>query len=456
MMLKRRLKLAIPMLALASLVCASFPAPVNADSSFDEGLKLFSQGSYHKAADRFGESYGKVPTANTAYYVAVSLERSGDGQAALAVYQKIIREYPGTEASKLSMQALNNHVSAALANMQSKLAKVVGGGDMRRLGQPRSAAIPNDGLLGLGSGYGYGFGVPGSSVTAAAPTEQAKSNYDRRLQKRPADLDMLPDHATAAFNNERNEVAGNVVHRMIFDCKIDGHPVKMQLDTGAGSCVIGTTQLYNLGVPIPSNAKITSARGFGGSTSAYEMTATVTVGSLQRTVPLTVLPTYNDTPLIGYSFLIGYDYMVDSGSQHLTFIKERNFGTTAKAPPDPYSVPFELKGDKMIVMVEINGTSRPMIFDTGADTVTMPLSEAQAFGLEIPRSSSRGSVRGVGGSQSAYMFNVPKMSMGQLERTNVPIVVISSGPSVIGQSFLQRCNYTVDLSNNRLLLPRPN
>lgn len=264
------------------------------------------------------------------------------------------------------------------------------------------------------------------------------------------DAQMLPDQETVLFTFQQSQLGSK---RMIVGGRLGDRPVQWQLDTGAAHCVIGDSQMRSMGLQLPADAQSVRTSGFSGSATGYKFNARITVGRITRMVPLIVLPSYPHNPLLGYSFFKGFDLMIDSATQHLTFLKQRG-GPHGSAAQYPYSIPFRMAGDKMMVPVEINGVTSELIWDTGADSVTVSQRDAQLFGLNNLAGRSIG-IGGVGGLSEARLVQTRYIKVGPLVRNRVDVIITPPGPSVLGQNFLKNCRYTIDLTNNRILLPTP-
>lgn len=293
-----------------------------------------------------------------------------------------------------------------------------------------------------------------AATVKQAPAHAAKApthSSSRTASSSRSDAQGLPDQDTVLFTFQQSQMGSK---RMIVDGRIDDHPLKWQLDTGAAHCVIGDYQMKSLGLQLPADAQAVRTSGFSGSATGYQFNARITVGRITRVVPLIVLPAYAHNPLLGYSFFKGFDLMVDSATQHMTFLKQRGDGRAGDAPQYPYSIPFRIVGDKMMVPVEINGVTGELMWDTGADSVTVSSKDAQLFGLN---STTGRTIRiaGVGGESAAQLVQTKHIRVGPLVRSSVDVIITAPGPSVLGQNFLKNCRYTIDFTNNRILLPTP-
>ena len=290
-----------------------------------------------------------------------------------------------------------------------------------------------------------------TTVTPAHPAKAPTHAENRTASSSMPDAQMLPDQDTVLFTFQQSQMGSK---RMIVDGRIDDRAVKWQLDTGAAHCVIGDYQMKNLGLQLPADAEAVRTTGFSGSATGYKFNARITIGRITRMVPLIVLPAYAHNPLLGYSFFKGFDLMVDSATQHLTFLKRRGAARAGGAPQYPYSIPFRIAGDKMMVPVEINGVTGELMWDTGADSVTVSSRDAQLFGLNnMPGRTIR--IGGVGGQSEARVVQTRYIRVGPLVRSSVDVIITPPGPSVLGQNFLKNCRYTIDFTNNRILLPTP-
>jgi predicted aspartyl protease len=212
-----------------------------------------------------------------------------------------------------------------------------------------------------------------------------------------------------------------------------------------------------MGAPLPTG----KPDGYtGGSSNAnpvavWIMKANVKVGPIeQKNVEISVLENNAAFPLLGQTFFKAFDYTIDQGGGELV-LRQKALSAKLGAIRNSESVPFTFreKGNRIIVQVEVDGKSGPMIFDTGNSAsacVFRSFGDATAFGVQIPDDAVRGRHSGVSGSGSALHFPLKRMKLGPIDRTDVEVAVNEGmedpeGLPLLGQPFWQGYEYTIDM-----------
>ena len=81
--------------------------PVQADASFDSGVKQFAQGKYQEALTSFHASEsGGMKEAKLYYYEALCNQQLKNYDRARLLFQYVVKQFPGSDAANLSAQAL--------------------------------------------------------------------------------------------------------------------------------------------------------------------------------------------------------------------------------------------------------------------------------------------------------------------------------------------------------------
>lgn len=102
----------------------------------------------------------------------------------------------------------------------------------------------------------------------------------------------------------------------------DGTKIQCQLDTGAWKLMFTSAAAKILGL---SHDKDITIGGVGGTTSAYDSTATFSIGSAKFTgVPCVVADSFKGYPLFGYTFFVdnNYDLLVSHIHHTVTILKQ--------------------------------------------------------------------------------------------------------------------------------------
>jgi predicted aspartyl protease len=230
----------------------------------------------------------------------------------------------------------------------------------------------------------------------------------------------------------------------------------MHFDTGAPGICIGKNQLAQIGAPLPTGKPDGYTGGSSNATriAVWTMKGTVKVGPIERkNVDIQVLENNSAPALLGQTFFKGFDYTIDQGGGEIVFRQKAvsaKMGTIRNAESVPFT--FRADGNRIIVQVEVNGKSGPMIFDTGnsASACTFrSFGDAAAFGLAIPDDAVRTRHSGVSGAGYALRFPVKRMKLGPIDRANFEVNVNEGmedpeGLPLLGQQFWQGYEYTID------------
>lgn len=89
--------------------------------------------------------------------------------------------------------------------------------------------------------------------------------------------------------------------------------------------------------------------------------------------------------------------------------------------------------------VTINGVTEQGMIDTGASTIAMSPESAKHFGIDASHGKQQ-QFQTANGKTIDSVITVPKIQVGGLVLRNVMVSVGSSGPILIGMSFLHRLN----------------
>ena len=119
------------------------------------------------------------------------------------------------------------------------------------------------------------------------------------------------------------------------------------------------------------------------------------------------------------------------------------------------------QSSRPIVDGEINGQPVKILFDLGASTSVIPVSEARRLGLRMSRLEG---VRmyGFSGDVAAYDANISEFKVGEFKVTNLALVAAGDQDAtsklslMLGNDFFSRTDVELDLRNNvvRLFEPR--
>jgi clan AA aspartic protease (TIGR02281 family) len=381
--------------SLINLICAYEPTAM-ADPYFDQGYKLYSQKKYHAAAPYFEQSVNNSPWDSTSlYYAALTYHQLRNLTKAKALYINLLDRFPDTPA------ALN--ATAALSVLDPNYIR------------KRSFAPAGKSSSGLNSTSGIN--------SIAAP---------RHGQ------DNLPQQSRVYFTSKGQS--------FLIDAQINNRNIKMIFDTGASTTLLGKNHLQQLGISPPSGNPNGQGAGVGSASSLpiWNMNVDIKVGDiLRRGYPIVVQENLPTDPLLGQTFFNDFTYTIDNGAHNILFQKKESGYRASTA----YQVPFKKEGTHLIVSVEINGKPCEMIFDTGADRCSFTKQQAKAIGIAIPEDAEEGTSTGISGTTKTSVFQVKRMKLGPIDKSNVSIGVVDESAMrhpLLGQNFFNDFQYTID------------
>lgn len=126
--------------------------------------------------------------------------------------------------------------------------------------------------------------------------------------------------------------------------------------------------------------------------------------------------------------------------------------------PERDDVTFTGENNEIVVPVEINGKSLPMVLDTGAGTVFVGKNQLEQYGINI---STKGpaTMHGGGASNGGTVdeWVVPAdVKLGHILRKNFPIVVAENNAAapLLGQAFLRDFQSTFDYGAHRVFFTK--
>ena len=387
------------LLSLVLVLCVTLvpPAVQGSNGSYDQGVKFYAARQFKEALVQFEAAYtmGFEP-ANCLYYAALCHQQLKDFQKAKQVYTEIVTKYGTTPAAGNARTALEG-----LKNM------------------------------------------PSPAVTAA-PTNAGT----------PLTRDGIAGSVSFAESREG----------MIVPVTIGGKSVAAIWDTGATSIFFSKSQLDKAGIDTRSASKSGRAVGVGGEVETYKLDTVVVVGNVGMKMPIyfqddtaeqrNANRMKEDYGLLGEDFFSHFVYEVNSDMHQIRFLRPCRNDARYKRPVFKRGtgddVPFSWEDGVMIVTPKINGRECDMIFDTGAASIAFSDKQLTAAGMTRPTDSKNAISYGVGGSRTAFTFNLSSVELGPVKRSGVVAHVSifgSQGRPLLGQNFLSGTKYTVDPEN---------
>ena len=269
---------------------------------------------------------------------------------------------------------------------------------------------------------------------------------------------------------------------VVVDVSVNGHPLRLLLDSGAGSSFVTAQAAQAAGLTMTGDLP---ALGYGGTSATGVATAaTVEIGSAVRLrgLPLHVVKDPNLAKLlsdrgqvdgaIGYDVFTRFVVRIDYPGKRLTLSDPA--APPAPAAPGTLTLPLKLENRTPTVLASVDGHAPArFLVDTGdAGEVHLYSQYAQANGL-LPKPGdphARTSVgMGVGGTLTETLTPAHTLSLGGQRLSGVTIATMS-GPGItqisttaggIGNLALHQFIATFDYAHNRLRLepvapPAPN
>lgn len=391
--------------AIAAVLCmqifcvpCAFSSP---QSEYDEGLRLYSAKKYTEAAKAFWKSIEQGNSSPKAWlYVAHAMSAAGNKAEAIRFYRKVVTIYKGQDAEKMARQALVKLDPAGKWDV-----------------------------------------VPSSTPTVSAAVATV------------SDLASLPERARIFYRDERGSI--------MVPVRINGRPLDMAFDTGAPHVVLDKEHLKSIGLIPPSG----NAAGVSGGASNsikipyWDMSASVQVGPVKRdNIPLKVYDKMETHPLLGQGFFKDFDYTIDRQAQCLE-LRRKGLVSHGQSGGN-YSIPFEFRehGNRIIVQVEVNGKKAPMMFDTGnaaAGVCFKSMEQMKRWGVSLPEDARLGSSTGVSGRGQCYRFELNRVRMGPIEKSNLSALVDlevhdREDLPLLGADMWEGWQYTIDMNSKQI------
>jgi len=282
---------------------------------------------------------------------------------------------------------------------------------------------------------------------------QAAANLRQMAAVKQAESAALPRETWVKYNRQGNA--------MFVDGSVNNKPMTFIFDTGAERCLLTSTQLKQLGLPMPTG----SPTGYGGGVGQtklipiWNMNVDLKIGRLERhNFPVMISNVPMEQPLLGQEFYRDFEYSIDSANQSISF-KHRALEapnlvrtiapalTVSSSGQYVFSVPFQKEGDSLLVTVLLNNKPAVMVFDTGASLCLFSREEGRKYGISIDEHRPQIPIAGIGGKTMASVGSINLIKMGPIERQNF-LVGISDTASVhrplLGQDFVGDWHYTID------------
>lgn len=430
---------------LFSLLCAAYAACFTycdlsafalGESEFATGVQYYQGKNFRSAAKEFENSisHGNIK-APVFLYAAYAYQAYGERDEALRKYHQIKSLFKDSPAAALAKQALarldqnNSWVDRKPQLLEDLIAKQKAQNETQAAGSSaKKTSI---------------------KTKTAAKTDNAldDTNEDDSPQKASKLSANTPSVARVFYKSDHDEI--------MVDVRINGRTIPMVFDTGAPGICLDKEMAQGLGLSIPQGKADGQTGGSSNTTliDFWNINATVQVGPISKeNTRVKIYEKIHTRPLLGQGFFKDFDYTIDHSAKCIEFRKKGMSNSGGKG----YSVPFTFKKDgrRIIVEVEVNGKKGPVMLDTGntASGISFHSKEQmKKFGInDLPSDAKIATTTGVSGSGSCYRFNVPRIKLGPIEKTDLKADLATEVDDdedlpLLGQDMLSGWQFTIDM-----------
>lgn len=444
-MLKLNKKL-FSLLCAAGAICAvcstKLAIAAGPESEFATGVQYYKGKNFRSAAKEFENSitHGNIK-APVFLYAAYSYQAYGDRDEALRKYHQIADLFKDTQAATMAKQAIARlDQSNSWVDRKPQL--------LEQLKSQLQAQQKTDDKTNAKTNTA----TKTASKTAAKAAEKTDNSLDDTMeddtpQKASKLSSSTPSVARVFYKSDHDEI--------MVDVRINGRVMPMVFDTGAPGICIDKEMAQSLGLAVPRGKADGATGGSSNMTTIdfWNINATVQVGPISKdNTRVKIYEKIHTRPLLGQGFFKDFDYTIDHSAKCIEFRKKGMSNSGGKG----YSIPFTFKkeGRRIIVEVDINGKKGPVMLDTGntASGIAFHSKEQmKKFGInELPDNAKLTTTSGVSGSGSCYTFNLPRIKLGPIEKTDLIANLANEVDDdedlpLLGQEMLSGWQFTIDM-----------
>jgi clan AA aspartic protease (TIGR02281 family) len=184
-------------------------------------------------------------------------------------------------------------------------------------------------LLGRDFYQGFEYSIDDANSTIGFKRIGSGSSTETTAKTAPKAAPLGPDGSTTVSDNGTyvyNVPYTGSTSQIIVEAKLNGQPCKMIFDTGAGICFFTSEQAAKVGIVLPANAPNVALQGVGGGAAAQVGTinsfklGTIELKEVQCAIGGRSMAPY---PLLGQTFLRGYQYTIDSANKIIHLSKSK-------------------------------------------------------------------------------------------------------------------------------------
>ncbi len=394
---KRLVTLIVTAIALGFLV-PSATAPAWADDAFTKGVNTFNKRDYKSALVQFEAIVKREPrNAYAVYYVAICNQYLGKPEVARKLYRNLVDNFPGTSACRMAETAL---------------------------GLQPPIGIPNN-VNAASTTSATSTGVPNSTAVPTGPAQET----------------VFIDASKQGH--------------MLVPATVNGHSIKMLIDTGTSACLFGKNHLKQLGINEPTGPATGKAYTSAGHPyNVWQVPVDVQIGNIKQRLTVNVQEKQDWDPLLGWSFFRGQSILFNNTRGQLGFYKAmpRN-----EVPSGAVHVPLEVDARNIAVRVKINGIETPANIDTGAQLCRVYQKDSSRLGVVAPPGAKPDtSITDDGTPVKVTPTTIQALSLGTLTSNGVRanLVDVGNGNPSLGMSYLSELNMLLDIDGKRAVFWR--
>jgi predicted aspartyl protease len=262
-------------------------------------------------------------------------------------------------------------------------------------------------------------------------------------------------------------------HLMVVSAEINGHPLRLLVDTGSERTTLTEAAAARLGLP-HSSQYVTRTFGVAGMSANWDLAVPgIDIGGrhfpLERIAVVSfALDRFSGPPidgLLGADILLAFDMDIDLPAHRLTLYRVRR---CPDAQPPWQQPAMEITGlgrsrDLMLVPVDLDGQPGTAILDTGAQLNAVRTSFARRTGLSPDDMQSDATIRLYGASPG--MIRVPlhrfhELRVGPVVVHHPQIEVVPDdslmADALLGEDFLRGRREWLSFATGHLFVSGPN
>jgi predicted aspartyl protease len=240
---------------------------------------------------------------------------------------------------------------------------------------------------------------------------------------------------------------------LIVPAGVNGHWVRLVVDTGAERTVLSEETAVRLGLPRDPRF-VSHTVGVGGMTTSTDVAlASLVLGGVRFPVshvavnrlPLDGTAGLRADGLLGADILLAFDLDIDVPGQRLTLYRSRLCADSRPPWPEQAIPVAGIAGrkDRLLLPIELDGVGGMAVLDTGAQSTTIGVGLARKLGLDAQAMAQDPTVRHIGagpGSMVAHIHRFDELRIGPAIVRNVQLSVLpvdaGVGDALVGEDFL--------------------